>query len=211
MISTRNLERMPEPQQLRRLLQSLAVLDAVMSPDWETRYYSYNAAWGDGSEMGSMRDGSGDQFFALFLPAGTGIIGLAHESAMFRCDDPWPGMFDGLPAELAELRSEPAFDTDNCSFCIWRAAGSDRWSRGPVEMAPGDDPDGSARLLRPLDHDPATYVEFAREYYETEIPVASVRAIYEHQPLTMELVRSLNPDVTLAELRSDLDEIGYRP
>lgn len=209
MISSRSLQNMPNPQQLRRLLQSLAVLDAILSPDWEYRYYSYDSAWSEDSEMGSMRNGSGDHFFALFKPAGVGIIGLAHESPMFRVGEPWPGLFDGLPAALADLRTEPAFDSVNCSFCIWHAAGDKAWKRGPVEMAPGDDPDGSAELFRLLDQDPAGYARFAAEYYETDVPIESVVAIYEHRPLSPELISTLNKNASLAELRSDLGGIGY--
>jgi hypothetical protein len=59
-ISTRDLSLLPDVESLRRLWQSMAMLDAILSPDWEYRYYSFNAAWGAGEEMGSMRDGCGD-------------------------------------------------------------------------------------------------------------------------------------------------------
>jgi hypothetical protein len=78
-----------------------------------------------------------------------------------------------------------------------------------VQMPPGDDPDGSAHLLRPLDLDPATYARFATQYYETEVSLASVVAIYRHQPLTPELVATLNKDASLDRLRAELVEIGY--
>jgi hypothetical protein len=209
MISSRNLDQMPDPTQLRRLLKSLSMLDAIVSPDWESRYYSYNAGWSDDSEMGSMRNGCGDQWFALLTERGVGIVGLAHESAMFRPGDPRPGMFDGLPDALAELRTEPAFDSDNCSFCLWCLAADGTWRRGPVEMADGDDPDGSADLLHLFDLDPESYVTFAADYYEVMLPIDAVEAIYAHEPLHEALVSSLNEDVSLDDLQSDLTEIGY--
>jgi hypothetical protein len=36
------------------------MLDAIVCPEWEHRYYSFNANWAADEVMGSMRDGSGD-------------------------------------------------------------------------------------------------------------------------------------------------------
>lgn len=209
MISSSTLETIPVPSRLARLLKSLAVLDAILSPEWDYRYYSFNCAWSPESEMGSMRNGSGDRWFALFTPAGAGIVGLAHESLIFTPGQPPQGMFDGLPPELAELRSEPAFDTVNSSFCTWHLATDGAWKRGGTQLPDGDDPDGSATLLHLLDCDPASYVGFAAEYYEVDVPLAAVRAVYDHEPLSQELVSSLNAGVTLEDLAPDLAEIGY--
>lgn len=70
MISTLNSDGLPGIDELRRLLQSMAMLDAILSPEWEYRYYSFNANWSTGEQMGSMRNGCGDHFFAHFTPAG---------------------------------------------------------------------------------------------------------------------------------------------
>ncbi len=43
-ISTRDLSQLPGIQGLRTLSQALALLDAILSPDWELRYYSFNAS-----------------------------------------------------------------------------------------------------------------------------------------------------------------------
>lgn len=56
---------LPSIAELRRIAQSLAVLDAILCPDWEYRYYSFNSRWGFGDEMASMRNGSGDEWFPL--------------------------------------------------------------------------------------------------------------------------------------------------
>jgi hypothetical protein len=209
MISSRNLEQLPAPTELRRLLKSLAVLDAILSPEWEYRYYSYNRGWSPETEMGSMRNGSGDHWFALFTHDGAGIVGLAHEAPMFRPGEPLEGMFDGLPGALAELRSEPAFDAGNCSFCLWSLGAEGAWRRGAAPMPVGDDPDGSASLLGLLDRDPRSYIAFASDYYDADIPLDSVQAIYDHAPLSASLVSSLNQGVSVGDLEPDLAEIGY--
>ncbi len=45
MISTRNLAALPGIDDLRRLCQSLAMLDAILEPEWQYRYYSFNSRW----------------------------------------------------------------------------------------------------------------------------------------------------------------------
>jgi hypothetical protein len=209
MISTRNLDALPDIPALRRLARSLAMLDAILSPEWEFRYHSFDSHWGEGELMASMRNGQGDDWFALFTHAGVVVIGLDHEAPMFRLGDPWPGLIDALPSELAAAVDEPAFDARNSTFCIWRRTTGTRWERGPVQFPDGDDPDGSAQLLRILDGRPESYRAFAAEYYEADLPLDAVAAVYGHQPLTPELIERLNAAVTMDTLREDVAEIGY--
>ncbi len=82
MLSTRDLSSFPDIPTFRRLTRSLAVLDAILSPNWEYRYYSFNSRWAVGEMMASMRNGSGDQWFALLCPAGAALHGLT-----FAADD----------------------------------------------------------------------------------------------------------------------------
>jgi len=208
-ISTRTLPALPDIHALRRLLKSLATLDALLEPEWQYRYYSFNSAWADGEEMGSMRNGSGDHWFTLFLSGGAGIVGLAHEAPMFRHQNPWPGLFVGLPLEMHALRTEPAFDTNNCTFCVWRLAGDTEWHRGQVDFAPGDDPDGSEELLRLLDGVPESYAAFATDYFELDVPLEAVAAVYAHEPMTTGLLAALNPNLSLNDVEPDLAGIGY--
>jgi hypothetical protein len=53
-VSTRNLSGFPDPQQLRRLMQSMAMLDALLEEAWDRRYYSFQADWAPSEQMGSM-------------------------------------------------------------------------------------------------------------------------------------------------------------
>ena len=62
MISSRSLRELPNVDELKRMFQSLALLDAILMPDWEYRYYSFDANWSDEEMLASMRDGSGDAF-----------------------------------------------------------------------------------------------------------------------------------------------------
>jgi hypothetical protein len=209
-ISTRDLHGLPGIDELRRLCQSLAMLDAVLEPDWQFRYYSFNSRWSRGKQMASMRNGQGDEWFLLFTDHGAAMKGFAHESPMAepgRC--PWPGVLDALPQAFASFRKEPAFSMQDTTFCIWRQYGDAAWNVGAIDFPPGADPDGSAWLLAILDGRPQTYRRWAEDYYEWDVPLKWVRAVYEHRPLTEALVQGLNPEQTLADLREDVEEIGY--
>lgn len=211
--STRNLASLPEPARLRDLLRSLAVLDAIMEPKWESRYYSFDPKWGS-SPLGSMRNGEGDWFFALFTSPDSAVIkGFAHESEMtpFKRpnNEPWPGLADGVPDALAHARKMKEFPPEEVTFFAWHEpAGA--WKIGPVAFPPGaEDPDGSAGLLELLDDNPASYARFASEYYERKVDNALVGAVYAGEPLTRAMIRKLNPKANVKNVLREAAEMGY--
>ena len=213
MVTKKRLEAIPDILSLKKLSQSLAMLDAIMSPAWDYRYYSFNSKWDAGEMMASMRNGCGDEYFILFNAQGAIVKGFAHESAMspWLSDSPqvWPGVLDQVPSEFAEFLTEPAFSITSTTFCIWRRTADASWQTGQIDYPKEDDADGSEELLFLLDGDPATYQEFAQEYYECSIDLEAVSSIYQHQPLTAEIIKALNPEVSLESLSSDLEEIAY--
>jgi hypothetical protein len=213
MISTRNLDALPDITGLTRTLQGMAMLDAILSPEWQYRYYSFNTRWAPGERMGSMRNGHGDDFFAHLSGSGCWLKGFAHEYPMnphrHSPKRVWPGVLDSVPKDFANCLTEPAFSLDETTFCIWRRSSDDRWQRGPVQFPEGPDPDGSAFLLSDLDGRPATYQNFAQDYYERDVDIGAVEHIYAHRVLTDQLVARLNPDLTLADIAADIEEIGY--
>ncbi|MFF2525470.1 hypothetical protein [Streptomyces liangshanensis] len=92
--------RLPAIADLRDLCRSLAMLDAILSPEWESRYHSFAADWAEGEEMASMRDGSGDDYSIVFSAARAYMRGFGHESPMspYGHDGaPWPGVIDDVP------------------------------------------------------------------------------------------------------------------
>lgn len=192
----------------------MAMLDAILCPEWQFRYYSFNANWADGEQVGSMRNGSGDDFVAHFGPAGCWLKGFAHESPMtpyrLRSKKVWRGVLDHVPEEFAACMREPAFRVEDVTFCIWRRHAKGAWQIGPVEFPSGEtDPDGSVYLLSPLDGQPETYRNWALEYYEKEVPFAAIDHVYQHRPLTPQVVAQLNPDLSLDQLLADKREIAY--
>jgi hypothetical protein len=89
------------------------MLDAILSPEWEDRYYSFNSKWGPGEILASMRDGSGDEYFTLLSPGGAILKGFAHESPMSpysnKSGKTWPGVIDDVPVEFRALSYRASF------------------------------------------------------------------------------------------------------
>ncbi len=187
------------------------MLEAIFSPEWASRYYSFNARWSVDAAMASMRNGSGDEWFLLFAPWGAALKGLAHETVLAR-DPTFPECIRRtLPASFGSFLYEPAFCLDQVSFCFWREPSDAAWSMVPSAAGglSSPDKDGSAELLAILDGNPQTYQTWAEDYYERAIPLAGVRAIYEHQPLDRNLLKLLSPELAFVDLATDLTEIGY--
>lgn len=82
MVVKNTLLRLPDIIGLRRRAQSLAVLDAIMSPDWQYRYYLFNSKWDADEMMASRKNGSGDELYVLFTRFGAIFKGFDHESLM---------------------------------------------------------------------------------------------------------------------------------
>jgi hypothetical protein len=214
MISTRDLSQLPDLAGLMKLTKSLAMLDAIMMPEWQYRYYSFNSMWNTGEQMASMTDGSGDEWFCLFSSAGAALKGFDHESEMspWVNDDHalWKGVLDQVPAVFTRFLNEPAFSMQDTTFCIWRTNQDSEWRVGKIEFPDdADDTDGSEGLLSILDGNPETYKEWAEEYYEKPVSLSIVQRIYAHEPLTERLVKALNPKIELDAIRADATQIGY--
>ncbi|MBW3635689.1 MAG: hypothetical protein KY445_04370 [Armatimonadetes bacterium] len=192
----------------------MALLDAILQPEWQYRYYSFNVHWNEGEEMASMRDGAGNDYFLLFSNAGAILKGFDHESPMspYASDPPriWPGILERVPAVFASFLAEPAFALEATTFCIWRTSSDQKWQVGDIEFPDGDDPDGSASILTLLDGNPQNYCDWATENYEVKVNLKAVEDIFAHRPITPQIVGSLNAGLDLEDLTDDLREIGYR-
>lgn len=221
--STRALGVLAAPTVLARIGQSAAMLDAILFPDdWDMRFYSFDAHWGRGERVFSMRNGEGDFYFLWLAKAGAVLHGFAHESPM----SPWssrraregepkefPGLRAGFPKALAYSKTAAAFCEDplEITFLAWWTGKNGPWCIGDVAFPSHADPDGSRGLLGVLDGRCETYAKWARIYAEKKIPLGVVKKIYAGAPLTKELVASLNGEATLADVRKEAKSTGYPP
>jgi hypothetical protein len=209
MISTQHLQTLPEITRLRQICIAIAVLDAIICPEWQYRYYSYNAKWAEGEECATMRDGSGDEYLILFNQGGAIINGQAHEMK------PLQVRKEHIPEVFQDFIFGEPVKSIGASFIIFRMYGDTHWqaiSNGAKKQDANSD--GAEDLLFILDGQPQTYKAWAEEYYEeeleSEIPLEAVQWIYEGKELSKEIVLLLNPSIeSLEVLGKDLDEIAY--
>ena len=206
MLSTTNYAALPAAADLQRLAQALAVLDAINSPDWEYRYYSYNPAWAPDEAVLEMRDGEGDQLLILFRPEGCVINGYLDEY-----DQPDKAQLTrGLPAAFDDFMFGEPVSSIGTTFCLWYTP-AHGWQTGVLPA--GDD--GSEELLYIFDNQPATYAEWATDYYTDEtdrqpITAEAVAPVYQSQVLTKPMVLAINEEMEdWTMLAADLQEIGY--
>ena len=191
-ISTQSLILLPNISDFKKLCKSLSALDAIISPDWESRYYSYQKEWDENEEFFQMRDGSGDEMKILFSSNGCVINGFAHESEM--CD--WKeveikeeksflkklfgnneiktelvqnigkGVVDDLPNEFHDFIFGEPVKSSGTTFCIWRKSSDSKWNVGQIEYPNDDYLDGSSDLMYIFDNNPKTYKNWAEKYFD---------------------------------------------
>lgn len=112
-----NPKSLPDIASLRRRCQSLAMLDAILCPEWDLRYFSFDTRWSENESMGSMRNGSGDDWFILFGEFGAAIKGLAHEASIAGDKVLVSEVQSQVPKAFSSFLTEPA--TSYQEFAKW--------------------------------------------------------------------------------------------
>lgn len=195
-LSTENLNLLPNPKELQNICKSIFALEAIICPEWEYRYYSYQKDWSETEEFCEMRNGQGDQMLIVFSKNGTCINGFAHESKM----NGWRNISieekksfakklfgskkeakteltqiipKGVVDDLSEIFNEFIFGEPvksiGTTFCIWQTDTDNNWKIGEVDLPKDQYKDGSNDLLQFLDGKPLTYKNWADEYYEKKL------------------------------------------
>jgi len=191
-ISTQNLVLLLPPQQLKEICKSIAAIEAVICPEWQYRYYSYQNNWSEFEEVFEMRDGQGDQMLILFAPEGVIINGFAHESVMSgwkSIDEPiklnffqrlfskersktssgqriWDKVVSDVPKVFNEFIYGEPVKSIGTTFCVWQTESDTEWQIGAIDFPNDDFKDGSGDLLMLLDGNPLSYQKWASSYYD---------------------------------------------
>lgn len=208
-ISTENLNLLPNPRELKNICKSIAALEAIICPEWEYRYYSYQKDWSETEELFEMRTGQGDKLLVIFSTEGTCLNGFAHASKFNRCknvlgeennslfqnlfgqkkepqtklkQETVVGILDRLPKEFQEFIYGEPVKSIGTTFCIWQTKTDNNWKIGEVELPNDEYKDGSSDLLQLLDGNPLTYKNWLEEYYEKS---------FEENKLELELVEKI--------------------
>lgn len=183
-------------EQLCKKMKSLALLDAIIEQEWEYRYFSYNSNWSDTEEMGSLRDGSGGEWF----------LWVSGSLAGYKCLSPEDGLMSDLqgaknnaPTVYESFINEPAFSMDQAT-CIWYLEES-HWVKY------GNSVNWLIDLNTILNWSASDYQAWAAEYYERDIDLSSVEEILGGQ-FSEELAKKLNSDIDMSLLLAELPDIG---
>lgn len=206
MISTKDYSLLPDHNTVRAICKAISVLDAILCQDWVYRYYSYNCQWDVGEEFCEMRNGEGDQMLILLREDGCVINGFAHE---FEQPDK-SEITTGLPAMFESFIFAEPVNSIGTTFCLWKTEAGN-WTRGGRAMIP----DGSEELLKILDGQAQTYIDWATQYFagsfkESGLSLETVTELYQGKTLTKAMIFSLIDDLEdWSQLAEDLAEIGY--
>jgi hypothetical protein len=125
---------------------------------------------------------------------------------------------------------------NDTTFCIWRKYTDNEWNIGNIDFPDVYDDhvpaDGSQDLLFILDGNPETYLNWADDYYsltgeklewrkktatvyslpenfEIFLDIDLVKYIYNFQPLKNEIIKMINPYMSLRILERQIELIGY--
>ena len=206
MISTKNYSLLPDRKSLETICKAISVLDAIISQEWQYRYYSFNSKWDTNERCLQMRNGSGDEMHILFCEDGCAINGFAHEydqQDKAKLTYNLPSIFNGF------IFGEPVTSIGT-TFCLWTNE-LENWQVGQLENFK----DNSEEMLNIFDGQPQTYIDWATDYFEESckesgIPLDTVSKIYGGQTLTKEMVLSIVDELEdWEQLEKDLIEIDF--
>jgi len=198
-------KKLPNQKNFQRICKAISVLDAILSKEWEYRYYSYNSKWGEDEEFFEMKNGKGDYLLVLFNQTGCVINGIHNEY-----EDSDKGVLtEGLPKEFHEFIFGEPVATLGTTFCIWTNHFG-KWDYNETNCE-----DGKKDLLTIFNNNPETYIIWAEEYFEDYckeggICAKTVQKLYNGEILTKTMVLSVADDFYhWKQLKDDLTEIEY--
>ena len=154
---------------MRRRCQSLSVLDSILMPVWDYRFFSYNSKWGDNEEMASMRNGAGSEYYIVFNK--DGAIGKVFKQGI-RVHN-ISNLQNCIPESFSFFIREEAFNNADVSFYFWSfIVNPNEWMS--TSICEND-------MLDFLIYDSDTYHKWAENYYERDISIDSINSIYNHE------------------------------
>ena len=192
-----DIKKLPSIALLIHTSRALALLDAILMPDWEFRYFSFNSFWNesDNEMMASMRNGEGGEYFLLFSPSG--VVGkVFDQSGVLESSS----VLKGIPSCFDSFVTESAFNLSNLSYCFWRKASDEYWSVSPSLTK-------ELSFLKFFEGGRAYYYQWAQRYYDQRIDFGALTQVFDTLAVTEDLIAMLNPNLTIEDLSEDMKEI----
>lgn len=203
------LQRLSEPLTLERRLQSLAVLTEILSWDLGEPQVSFDCHWRKKARRAIIDNYQGDRVYTVFSSAGALLEGSVHDCWFAKDKVLAQTLRKSVPDVLQRFVDDALIDSTAVTFNGWLLAGDLGWSAGGELPTCENDLDGADCILSIVEGGPESFQEWAEENYERDIDVLAVEHIYMHNPLSEDIVRRLNPSVTLGQAASELARIGY--
>lgn len=184
----------PTAEELHRCARIVSGLDRVLMWDNdEVRYFCFYPEFKPGVDAVLINDGAGDYAWGLFGPQGVIFRAFDHESPLSphrrKPTGPWPGMFDGVPAELLAYFDHPDIDPDDVTLCVYRVPGKP-WVETALRKPPKD-ADGGWWLLTRLHTTARDWLDWAEDYYGCEFVKKAVSQVYKEGRITEELAKKI--------------------
>ena len=192
-----NINELPSIDEVKKILQGLALIDAILMPEWEYRFFSYNCNWdGKGNEaMASMRDGEGNEYFLYF--SDLGVVG----KVLFKNKIQNPlSTLEKIPDIFESFKNEVAFNLEDTSFFFWRSYEDKKWITSPnnLKLYP---------LLGFIKNSYKGYQQWAESYYEIDINSRILKEVFTSLSVNSKQLSILNYELTLEDLKEDIQDI----
>jgi hypothetical protein len=185
-----------EPRKLFINSQKIALLDLLLSPEWEYRYYSFNNNWAENQKMASMRNGSGLEYFILFENNNCGIK-LYDSSINKDCKEYIFKNRNSNNIFIKNILNEPAFSIEDSTYLAFWNSKNNSW-----------DEIGNCNnnllnvVLNPIDE----YIKYANDYYEKKLDKDIIEKIIIQNKIEKNILLNLNNKFN--DYMLELNEIG---
>jgi hypothetical protein len=191
------ISELPAITEVIKRSQGLALLDAIIMPEWQNRYFSFNCNWDQARNemMASMRDGSGNEYFLHFSK--TGVAGkVLYEKKLENASS----LLLEVPECFSSFKNESAFTLESVTFFLWRRPEDNDWVALPHNLK-------SYALLGFLIGGSSYYHNWAENYYGKKINLDVLNEVFCSLTINSDLLKILNPEITIEELGDDVLEI----
>jgi hypothetical protein len=236
MLSTKRLDLIPEIEDIKKVSKSLAVLTVIFKDNLHYYWEENNKArTGMQNEQGEEYFILFNEYGAIIKGYSTESDMLLREKVWPGLIDKVPKEFEDVFNDDFYFAGCSTLIT----FCFWKKYSDFTWNKGNFEYPGNSDRDydGSEDCLSYLFMTPEEYVIFAKDNYfsfnkingkysiwyeefsdvikppvevgKNIIDLESVKYIYEHKPLTDNIVKSINPYISLDEIKEKITSIGY--
>jgi hypothetical protein len=179
-------------------MKRLALLDAGICQEWQYRYFSYNARWGPGTQMASLRDGCGSHWYML----------LDNKDCAFKVYDKGNKIsldeaikFIPKGTFFQDFINEPAFLIEEISQIGY-------FNNGIIKYY-GNEVSGPLSVKEVTQWNVDNYANWARPYYEMEVSDIDFINLW-NDPSDVDTWSRIISEFDIDGFNNDILEIGWR-